>query len=191
MESDHQSALEYGKRLISIATASAHAQHMYGHVLPHFSRWNEADRQFTIADELHKNWAEKNQVSPSEDWHYYHNLDLLSVTKMVVDPKAALDVLNIIQSSNVYGVFDYLDYATTVLPLNADEQSNQEDLMARVESQFPPLKDLVLGSRLYLNLVVDPSKKALEEASMAVSSNISFKKQESFLFFYVFTSSQN
>ncbi|MGH1468234.1 MAG: hypothetical protein ACRBBP_05050 [Bdellovibrionales bacterium] len=172
-QNDHTAALEFGERLIKIATSSAHAQHMYGHVLPHFNRWNEADEQFTIADSLHNAWAEKNNVSPSEDWHYYHNLDLWSVSKMVVDPQGALNVLGQIQSLNTYALLDYLDYASATFPENAKTQI--EGVLDQVEAQSPDLKNLVLSSRLYYNVVFNPGQSSFNDVVVALNSGADFK----------------
>lgn len=172
----HLKALGFGERLIKVATSSAHAQHMYGHVLPHFNRWNEADKQFTIADGLHNAWAEKNSVAPGEDWHYYHNLDLWSVSKMVVDSQGALAVLGQIQSLNTYALLDYLDYASATFPIAAKEQI--EGVLNQVESQSPDFKNLVLSSRLYFNIVFVPGQQSFNEVVQALNSGARFKNQE-------------
>ncbi|MGH1468593.1 MAG: tetratricopeptide repeat protein [Bdellovibrionales bacterium] len=109
MRNDHDTALFYGESLAKLSLGSGHGQHMYGHALPHFNRWKEADEQFRIAHEIHWDWAKKNNVHPSEDWHYSHNLDLWSVTNMVLDPaKAVLTLEELEQFSPRYSL-DLLD----------------------------------------------------------------------------------
>lgn len=73
----HDKALMHTKKLSEVSSGSAHAQHMYGHVLPHVGKWDEAIGQFEIAHAIHLNWAKKNNVDPGEDWHYSHNLHLM------------------------------------------------------------------------------------------------------------------
>ncbi|MCF8060692.1 MAG: hypothetical protein K9K67_15420 [Bacteriovoracaceae bacterium] len=73
-------AQTYGRALIQLAKGSAHAQHMFGHTLPQTGQWQEALNQFLIADSIHMDWARKNGVELSEDWHYAHNLDLMAAT---------------------------------------------------------------------------------------------------------------
>ncbi len=112
MRGDHDTALRYGEMLSQYAPGSGHGQHMYGHVLPHFNRWNEADQQFRIAHGLHIKWAQTNRVHPAEDWHYAHNLDLWSVTSMVLNPARAVLILEELSSFNVKYVPDLLDLQT-------------------------------------------------------------------------------
>jgi Tfp pilus assembly protein PilF len=188
-QNDHQSALDYGARLIKIATSSGHAQHMYGHVLPHFNRWNEADKQFTIADGLHKAWGQKNNVSPSEDWHYYHNLDLWSVSKMVVDAGGALEVLGKIQELNTYALLDYLDYASATFPVDAKGQI--EGVLNQVEGQSPDLKNLVLSSRLYFELVFNPGQESFDKVVTALNSGANFKNQRLLYMFLTLLQARN
>ncbi len=171
----HLKALGFGERLIKVATSSAHAQHMYGHVLPHFNRWNEADKQFTVADGLHLSWAEKNGVAPSEDWHYYHNLDLWSVSKMVVDPQNALGILATIQSLNPYAILDYLDYSSATFPASGREQISS--VLDQIESQSAGAKNLVLSSRLYFDIVFNPTKESFNSAILSLNSDLNFKNR--------------
>jgi tetratricopeptide (TPR) repeat protein len=72
----------FSRNYAHIAKNSAHAQHMYGHVLPLLGKWNEAIAQFRKADLLHKNWMKSNKATFSDDWHYNHNLDLLGASLM-------------------------------------------------------------------------------------------------------------
>lgn len=50
----HADAAEHGKIYASAAPGVAHAQHMYGHVLPRLGRWKEALAQFEKADAIEK-----------------------------------------------------------------------------------------------------------------------------------------
>ncbi|GIW40986.1 MAG: hypothetical protein KatS3mg076_1563 [Candidatus Binatia bacterium] len=74
-------AAEYGRRYARAAPEVPHAQHMYGHVLPGLGRWEEALLQFEKADRLHRAWAAREGVPPSEDWHFGHNLHLLGALR--------------------------------------------------------------------------------------------------------------
>lgn len=80
MVDDIPTAQRYGEHLITLALGSGHAQHMYGHTLPQTGEWEKALEQFLIADKIHQDWAAKNGVEISEDWHYAHNLDLMAAT---------------------------------------------------------------------------------------------------------------
>ncbi|MBC7456870.1 MAG: thioredoxin family protein [Bdellovibrionaceae bacterium] len=78
---DYQRAVQHAKYAADLAPDSAHAQHMYGHVLPKVNRWKEAVAQFEKADRIHQTWMKQTGATPEEDWHYRHNLDLLSHTQ--------------------------------------------------------------------------------------------------------------
>ncbi len=69
---------KHGSILKDLAPGSGHAVHMYGHTLPQKGQWKEAIDYFTKAHAIHINWAQKYGVSPTEDWHYGHNLDLMA-----------------------------------------------------------------------------------------------------------------
>lgn len=75
---DYKKAVEHAKILATSAPESAHAQHMYGHVLPKVGKWSEAIAQFEKADKIHHEWFKNYKAKPFEDWHYEHNLDLLA-----------------------------------------------------------------------------------------------------------------
>ncbi len=173
-----------------MATSSAHAQHMYGHVLPHFKRWNEADKQFTIADDLHNAWAKKNKVSPSEDWHYYHNLHLWSVTKMVVEPHKVSEILIEIQALNTQDLVDYLDYSSATL-ITEDQKNKLERLLNLAEAQSPELKKLVLSSRLYFNIAFNPTESTFQEVIAALKSKTYFKNKRLLSTFITLLQTQN
>jgi tetratricopeptide (TPR) repeat protein len=68
---------EYGKLYAAAAPAIAHAQHMYGHVLPRVGRWEEALAQFQKADALEERYAREESLRPGDDSHHAHNLQLL------------------------------------------------------------------------------------------------------------------
>lgn len=84
MMQDHDKAFGYLKTLAEEAPDGAHAQHMYGHVLPLMGEWEKADKQFEIAHQIHLDWAERNGVPAYEDWHYPHNLHLWGVVKLAL-----------------------------------------------------------------------------------------------------------
>jgi tetratricopeptide (TPR) repeat protein len=71
---------EYGKLYAAAAPRIAHAQHMYGHVLPRLGRWEEALAQFEKADAIEERYAREENVRPGDDWHHAHNLQLLGYT---------------------------------------------------------------------------------------------------------------
>lgn len=73
---ERDEAVEYGRLIALYSKESAHAQHMYGHNLPIIGDWAQAEKQFTKADIIHKNWSAENQVPLTYDWHYTHNLFL-------------------------------------------------------------------------------------------------------------------
>jgi len=74
-------ALGFAKYYASQALDSAHAQHMFGHILPQVGRWEEAAEQFKTAHELHLKEFMNDGLLPSEEWHYGHNLSLYSATQ--------------------------------------------------------------------------------------------------------------
>ncbi len=178
MRNDHQSALGYGERLVEIATRSGHAQHMYGHVLPHFNRWNEADHQFEIADKIHKDWGTENGVEPSEDWHYMHNLDLWSVTKMVIEPRKALVILAEIKDLNPGAILDYIDYAAASLPVNEDSKVKIDGFLEPFETYSTSYRSYVLSSRLFFDMIYQPSQVSLETASKELQKATDFKNKQ-------------
>ena len=71
-------AEKHARRAAQLAPNSAHAQHMYGHILPKMNRWDDAIHQFELADQIHNKWFRSESALPQEDWHYRHNLDLLA-----------------------------------------------------------------------------------------------------------------
>jgi tetratricopeptide (TPR) repeat protein len=76
----HAEAAEHGKIYAAAAPNVAHAQHMYGHVLPRLGRWKEALAQFEKADAIEENYAREENLRPGDDWHHVHNLTLLGYT---------------------------------------------------------------------------------------------------------------
>lgn len=76
----HAEAAEHGKVYAAAAPNVAHAQHMYGHVLPRLGRWKEALAQFEKADAIERAYAMQENLRPGDDWHHTHNLQLLGYT---------------------------------------------------------------------------------------------------------------
>jgi tetratricopeptide (TPR) repeat protein len=76
----HAEAAEHGKIYAAAAPRVAHAQHMYGHVLPRLGRWKEAQEQFEKADAIEREYARAENLRPGDDWHHVHNLQLLGFT---------------------------------------------------------------------------------------------------------------
>lgn len=73
----HADAAGHGKIYAEAAPGVAHAQHMYGHVLPRLGRWKEALAQFEKADAIEEAYAREEHLRPGDDWHHVHNLQLL------------------------------------------------------------------------------------------------------------------
>ena len=73
-------AAQFGKLYAAAAPRVAHAQHMYGHVLPRLGRWEEALAQFEKADAIEERYAREEKLRPGDDWHHAHNLQLLGYT---------------------------------------------------------------------------------------------------------------
>ena len=107
----HDTTLGYAEKLAELAPSSAHAQHMLGHILPKFGRWEESLGQFLKADRIHKEWAEKYKVQEKEDWHYGHNLDLMGVVLAMLGRfDQASDVLLEASKHDGRGVATFFDY---------------------------------------------------------------------------------
>ena len=91
-ENDMVTAVSEAEILITLSPTSAHAQHMYGHVLPQSGQWQKALDMFLIADALHHKWSQENEAALEEDWHYAHNLDLMAAAYLGLgDSQKALD----------------------------------------------------------------------------------------------------
>jgi tetratricopeptide (TPR) repeat protein len=73
-----QEALPHALAYVDSATNIPHAQHMYGHVLRRAGRMDEAIARFQTADDLERAYFRTENISPSTDWHYAHNLNLLA-----------------------------------------------------------------------------------------------------------------
>jgi len=76
----HAEAAAHGKIYAESSPGIAHAQHMYGHVLPRLGRWQEALVQFEKADAIEEAYAKAENLRPGDDWHHLHNLQLLGYT---------------------------------------------------------------------------------------------------------------
>lgn len=151
---DHDTALFYGEKLSKLTLGSGHGQHMYGHALPHFNRWNEADKQFSIAHDIHTKWAKTNNVHPSEDWHYTHNLDLWSVTKMVLEPSKAIQILEELEPYYDGYALDLLDLRI-ILGTDAKVES---DIITSYEERSDYWKNFVISSRKLHTLINQPEE---------------------------------
>jgi tetratricopeptide (TPR) repeat protein len=73
-----QEALPHAKAYAELAPDVPHAQHMYGHVLRHIGRMDQAIAQFLKTDDIERSYFSKENIPPWYDWHYAHNLDLLA-----------------------------------------------------------------------------------------------------------------
>ena len=67
------------------AKDSAHALHMYGHILPQIGKWNDAVDYFKKAQQLHYEEFAAEGMLPKEDWHFSHNTDLLAASLVYLD----------------------------------------------------------------------------------------------------------
>ena len=76
----HAEAAVHGKVYAEAVPRVAHAQHMYGHVLPRLGKWKEALEQFEKADAIEETYAREQKLRPGDDWHHVHNLQLLGYT---------------------------------------------------------------------------------------------------------------
>jgi len=76
----HAEAAAHGKIYAASSPGVAHAQHMYGHVLPRLGRWDEALAQFEKADAIEEAYAREESMRAGDDWHHLHNLQLLGYT---------------------------------------------------------------------------------------------------------------
>jgi tetratricopeptide (TPR) repeat protein len=76
----HADAAAHGKIYSASSPGVAHAQHMYGHVLPRLGRWQEALAQFEKADAIEEAYEKAENLRPGDDWHHLHNLQLLGYT---------------------------------------------------------------------------------------------------------------
>jgi len=76
----HAEAAAHGKIYSDAVPRVAHAQHMYGHVLPRLGKWQEALKQFEKADAIEEAYAREENLRPGDDWHHVHNLQLLGYT---------------------------------------------------------------------------------------------------------------
>lgn len=73
-----QDALPHAKAYAELAPIVPHAQHMYGHVLRHIGRMDQAIGQFLKTDDIERSYFQQENIPPWYDWHYAHNLDLLA-----------------------------------------------------------------------------------------------------------------
>ena len=73
-----EDALPHAKAYAELAPNVPHAQHMYGHVLRHIGRMEQAVAQFLKTDDIERSYFQKENIPPWYDWHYAHNLDLLA-----------------------------------------------------------------------------------------------------------------
>jgi tetratricopeptide (TPR) repeat protein len=73
-------ALEHAAEYVRLSPEVPHAHHMYGHVLRHANRMQDAIAEFRRADELELAYLQTENIAPEYDWHYHHNLDLLGTS---------------------------------------------------------------------------------------------------------------
>lgn len=173
---DHAEALRYGQLMVVQTPRSAHGQHMLGHVMPHFNRWAEADKQFAIAHQLHLDWSKQNNVPPGEDWHYGHNLQLFSVTKMVVDPANAVSILQEIETVNPGAIIDTLDYLIATVDLG--QKAGLEKYLTDIEAYSNEYKNYVQSSRLFFELVFNASDvNTVSKIASSLGSMPNFKNK--------------
>ena len=73
-----EDALPHAKAYAELAPDVPHAQHMYGHVLRHIGRMDEAIAQFLKTDDIERSTFARRTFPRGTDPHYAHNLDLLA-----------------------------------------------------------------------------------------------------------------
>ena len=56
-----------------------HARHMYAHTLPRIGRWTEAVAELEAASRIEEQFAKREGLPTSHDWHRVHNLTLLGL----------------------------------------------------------------------------------------------------------------
>ncbi len=78
----HEAAANHAARLAALAPRSPHARHMYAHLLPRLGRWDAAIAEFEAAENLEREWYQREGMSPADDWHHVHNLTLLGVAHL-------------------------------------------------------------------------------------------------------------
>lgn len=90
---DVASALDSARAYASMAPDIPHALHMYAHVLPESGQWLAGVEFFKKAHQLHLDEMKNEGVLPAENWHFAHNLDLLSAALVRLGrPKEALQL---------------------------------------------------------------------------------------------------
>ena len=77
----YEKSAEHAGRYADAVPGVAHAQHMYGHVLPRLGRWEKALEQFQKADRLHREYFAAG-VAPVEEWHHGHNLQVMGAVEL-------------------------------------------------------------------------------------------------------------
>lgn len=75
-----EEALKHGEMCAKLAPAVPHEIHMYGHNLRRVGRIKEAIAQFEKADAVQRAYFKSENIPAEYDWHYQHNLDLLSTS---------------------------------------------------------------------------------------------------------------
>jgi tetratricopeptide (TPR) repeat protein len=78
-ENKFQEAISFGKKLAELSPSGAHAQHMYGHLLPMNGDLDGALAQFLKAEKIHLDWAAKYGYDLNYDWHVSHNNHLMGI----------------------------------------------------------------------------------------------------------------
>jgi tetratricopeptide (TPR) repeat protein len=75
-----EEALKHGEMCAKLAPSVPHEIHMYGHNLRRVGRIKEAIEQFEKADTVQRAYFKSENIPAEYDWHYQHNLDLLSTS---------------------------------------------------------------------------------------------------------------
>lgn len=153
MENDMTTARAYGEILTPLALGSAHAQHMLGHTLPQFGLWQEALDMFLIADQIHHDWATKNEAELQEDWHYAHNLDLMAAAYLGLgDDRKAFDVWAMAMPYD----FRAVPKAIGVL-LATNRLAEADSLLTSLEQNGPQWVNFLSSFRYELNILTNPN----------------------------------
>ncbi len=153
-ENDMTTAVHHAEILITLSPDSAHAQHMYGHVLPQSGQWQKALDMFLIADNIHHQWAQKNQAALEEDWHYAHNLDLMAAAYLGLgDSQKALDTWTLSMPYDQRAIPKAIGVSLAMGDLvNADKILSQFEAMGPEWANFlKPLRNELLALSNPLN----------------------------------------
>ncbi len=77
-------AVQHAKIYAETSPNVPHARHMYAHTLPRVGQWNDAITELEAANRLEEEFAKREGLPPSHDWHRVHNLTVLGLAYLRV-----------------------------------------------------------------------------------------------------------